>query len=455
MSESNARSDAATKSSRRGKLATAAWVTALNGVTSWTTWRRRRRLASSGGREAATPAPADGDEHGALRGWRILGDAYTEPSLLDGLSLEWDYFMIHGEGWTGIVGYVLADPRRKLGDGARGPLGIPLALTPSGGSVAVAGEFVAAQKRIADFVHFGVDHTKASSSSRRFEASDPRTGYFATLVPVEEPDGRQSLRLTGRTEHYEWDLEIRQDWADRDQLRKGPDAPFSAVHGRDVGLLGGEHFTVDMLWPRTRVVGEIVRRDTGERFAVNGHGYREDSFGRFSFATDGWDFAVFSSEDSGVQFAWQAYRNGLDHKYLDVSFLEDGLVRAIRFRTLRGELEWRHAHWRFDPVARQFQALDTEIVADNGEYRVEARIEIGERQAPLLSAATVVTNAYVIMEHFPHFEGRITNLSSGEVVAEFSGQGGGELASPRRLREPTAPAAGERWGSAHYGHSRG
>jgi hypothetical protein len=124
----------------------------------------------------------------------------------------------------------------------------------------------------------------------------------------------------------------------------------------------------------------------------------------------------------------------------------------VRFRASRGELGWEHRNWQFDRVAGQFAARDTDVVADNGEYRVEAHIEIGARQAPLLSSSTAVTDAYVIMEHFPMVSGSITNVESGEVVARFSAQGGGELASPQRFVRSGRDGRAAAWGRRHYSH---
>jgi hypothetical protein len=130
-----------------------------------------------------------------------------------------------------------------------------------------------------------------------------------------------------------------------------------------------------------------------------------------------------------------------------VSFVEDGSVRAVRFRASRGELSWRHDTWAFDPNVRQFLARDTVVVAQNAKYRVSLKLTIGDRQAPLLSPATPITDAYVIMEHFPYFEGSIAEAGTGRVIASFRGQGGGELASPRRLRRGGDHRG---WSSRHY-----
>lgn len=140
-----------------------------------------------------------------LRGWHILSPAYQKPSLIDGLSFEWDYLMIHDhEGrFTGIIGYFLSDPRNRL-------KGLFL---PAGGSVAIAGEFNT-NERVAEFTSFDCQHMIASEERREFNGTDPATGSYATLEPIpasgDQPD---TLRLQGRTTTFEWDLSVTQEWS--------------------------------------------------------------------------------------------------------------------------------------------------------------------------------------------------------------------------------------------------
>lgn len=90
-----------------------------------------------------------------LRGWHILSPAYQQPSLIDGLSFEWDYLMVHDhEGqFIGIIGYFLSDPRNRL-------KGLFL---PAGGSVAIAEEFNVTE-RVAEFTELS-DSVESPSPS--------------------------------------------------------------------------------------------------------------------------------------------------------------------------------------------------------------------------------------------------------------------------------------------------
>lgn len=373
---------------------------------------------------AVAACTVDGDVTSTQRqvegapGWNILGPDYLEPNLLDGLSLEWDYFMVHDSAgaFTGILGYVLADPRGLLGDGARfGPLEIDL--MPSGGNLAISGE-LASGERVAEFVDFGLAATTASATTREFYAA--RGDHAASIAPAGD-----ALALDGRTDRFEWSLLVEHDWAAR--------GDFAPAFGDDMGVLPGEHWTVHMLWPRTRVTGEIVDRATGEVHAIDGHGYRENSWGRWAFAVDGWDFAILSDAASGVQWAWQSYHLSDTMDFLDVSFYDGGTLVKTQFRADRGELGWRHDQWSFRRQARQCAPRDTILVGQNESYRVEARIDIGDRQTALLSDATPITDAYVIMEHFPTITGSIVRRSDGAVVETFAGQAGGEISF---LRSP-------------------
>jgi hypothetical protein len=328
-----------------------------------------------------------------LRGWHIMSPDYQKPSLIDGLSFEWDYLMIHDHNgqFTGIIGYFLSDPRNRL-------KGLFL---PSGGSVAIAGEFNATE-RIAEFASFGYQHTIASAERREFNVTDPTTGTYATLKPIPASDSKpDALHLQGRTATVEWDLSVVQDWSDRNDLSTQAHAPFAPLSATDFGLFPGEHWTVDMIWPRTQVTGQIVYRPNGQVLEISGHGYRENSWGRWSLILDGWDFAVVSDATSGVQWAFQTYHCSKHLDYLDVSFVDRGQLQAERFRVTHQELGWLHKNWTFDRQAQQCIPRDTRVIAANSRYRVEANIAIDNRQVPILSNATPVTNLFFIMEHFP------------------------------------------------------
>ena len=368
---------------------------------------------------------ADNSEPNPLRGWNILSPDYEKPNLLDGLSFEWDYHMLHDDKrqFTGIVGYFLSDPRNRLQG----------AFLPSGGSIAVAGEFHLSE-RVADFESFRLENTTVSANIRSFQAFDPLTDFYATLTPVcKTQDESDQLILQGRSASFEWDLVVTQDWSDRDSLSIDTDAPFSPVSASDVGILPGEHWSVDMIWPRTHVEGQMTYRPTGQCVTIEGHGYRENSWGRWSLAFDGWDFGVVSDAQSGVQLALQTYHRSKHLKYLDISFLENSQLKGERFRTARNELGWFHTSWRFNPDVQQCIPLDTTLVGENERYRVEAHIAISERQTPILSDTTSVTSLFFIMEHFPYIQGKIINRRTGEVVTQFSGQAGSEFAYFRSL----------------------
>lgn len=380
----------------------------------------------------------DNSEPNPLRGWNILSPEYEKPNLLDGLSFEWDYHMLHDDKrqFTGIVGYFLSDPRNRL----KG------AFLPSGGSIAVAGEFNLSE-RVADFESFSRENTTASANIRSFQAADPITDFYATLTPVCKTHNEPNrLILQGRSASFEWDLVVTQDWSDRNSISTDIGAPFSLVSANDVGILPGEHWTVDTIWPRTRIEGHMIYRPTGQCVNVEGHGYRENSWGRWSLAFDGWDFGVVSDANSGVQWVFQTYHRSKTLKYLDVSFMDNFQLKGERFRVAKNELGWFHKSWRFSPEVRQCIPLDTTIVGENEDYRVEAHIAISERQTPILSDATPVTSLFFIMEHFPNIQGRIVNRRTGEVVTQFSGQAGGEFAYFRRILPDSLRCSCTKWG---------
>lgn len=355
-----------------------------------------------------------------LGGWNILQPAYENNRHLDGFSLEWDYFMIHAANFTGIVGYVLSDPRGRLGNPEPEEV-LQLKLTPAGGNLAVAGQF-SDGIRISNYRHFGIQATTASATERSFEAVEADLDEFATMAPTLE--GRGGLHLQGKTADIAYELTVTQDWAER--------PPFEHVTSTDIGKIPGEFWTVNMLWARTRVFGSVTRSSDNTTFDIDGHGYREDSWGRWAFPFGGWDFAIVSDESTGVQFAWQSYHyksEVLD--FVDVSFVEDGEVKSVRFEHTAGEVGWQHKKWHWDGTARQCVPDDALVVTDNGVYRVEANVDIQSNQIPLLSDATIATDLFVILEWFPWINGTVTSVVSGEVVATFAGQGGGEISMLR------------------------
>lgn len=380
----------------------------------------------------------DGPGRDGLLGWRIMAPDWDTADANDAMSFEWDYFMVHDEQgrFTGSIGYLIANPRDAGGLGE---------LVPEGGNVALAGLFDGGA--LAEYENFGLERFSASGAERSFDAGE-QDGVFGRMQPLAaDGDGPDRLRLTGRSQSFAWDLTVSQAWPG---LSAGPDC-FAPMTGRDVGELfpDDEVWNVDMLWPRTRVSGSLTRLDADETVAVEGHGYRENSWGRWAFNMGGWDFTVVSDAEARVLFAWQSYHHrstALD--YLDLAFVEGGRLRTVQFRAAAGELGWTHPDWTYDAAARQCMPQSTRIVADNGSYRVEAEAELAGRQAPMLSDLTAATRSFVIEIQFPLVSGTIRRSDSGELLARFSGQGGGEFAVARRGEDEAEPdrQACQAWG---------
>ena len=374
---------------------------------------------SAAGRSHWALESADGSVSHALGGWNVLQPEYRRFHLLDGLSLEWDYFMIHDkhDRFTGSVGYLISDPRGRLG----GRTWLP-DLVPSGLNAAIAGSFHG-EDDVAEFHSFGL---KDSSYSSRVRSAQGQQGnYYATITPVSSDSTTlDSLLLEGRTAGFQWSLQVTQDWSER--------GGFEPMSSSDVGLLPGEHWTVEMLWPRTRVTGSITNLKTGQTTDIDGHGYRENSWGRWAFITGGWDFGILSDEQSGVQWAWQTYHfrsHNLD--FVDLSFYHDAELKNLRFA--QDQISWYHTQWSFDEQAHQCTPQNVYVVAQNEDYRVEVTGVIGGDQIAMLSDITPITASYVIMIQFPTFSGQIIDRHSGQVITSFAGRGGGEFSLMRNL----------------------
>jgi hypothetical protein len=387
----------------------------------------------------------DGPGRDGLYGWNILGPDYKKSNLADMLSFEWDYFMIHNADgtFTGSLGYLIANPRNAniagLGD-----------LVPKGGNVAVAGKFDGGDL-IAEYVNFPPAIFSAGADERSFDANNEKTKNWAKMTPVKatgsDPD---KLILEGQTEEFSWNLTVIQDWP----ALSASDELFVPMRDDNMGGLNlpgvKEFWNVNMLWPRTLITGTITNLTTQKEFPIDAHGYRENSYGRWAFNTGGWDFATVSDPEAEVMFAWQSYHFtsvGLD--YADLGFVEDGEVRLEHFKAVDQELGWVHENWAFHDETRQCIPLDTTIVADNGHYRVEAELDLGDNQVPMLSDLTQATRDFAIVIQFPTVKGTITNLETGKVVAEFEGQGGGEFANSRRGANQPIPTVSEcnEWGA--------
>ncbi len=374
-----------------------------------------------------------------IRGWNVLDSSYEGLNLLDGLSLEWDYFMVHDDQgrFTGSVGYLLSDPRGRLGGRAQGSLWPNI--VPSGMNAAIAGSF-GAEQAVAEFKGFGLANGAYSAALKTTDAVDPQGGdTFAKMDVKKLADGQPALQLSGRTDNFEWDLEVSQDWAHR--------GGFEPVTGKDVGLIPGEHWTVEMLWPRTRVIGSITNRTTGKVTPIDGHGYRENSWGRWAFAEGGWDFGVASDDTSKVQWAWQSYHHrSTKLDFLDLSFVDKGELKKERFISGPESLGWTHPTWTFDRNTRQCVPLTSRVVAANDRYVVEADLDIGKNQVPMLSNVTTLTKIFFIQIQFPFVRGTIKNRATGKVVASFAAQGGGEFANLRSVLPNASDSACGIWG---------
>ena len=393
-------------------------------------------------------APAWANDEGfldPLQGWHVLQPDFDPNHPLDVIAFEWDYFMIHDDNFAGIVGYVVANPRQRLDN--------IIQIVPNGANVAFVGErrmpektvrkcvwffcwkeTIAAhyQKPVADYHNLGTAGAQYSAEQRTFLGGDVN-GMFGRMEPLAggAPDGTDALRLTGRSDHWEWNLLVWQGMQDRNWQRLAPDAPFTVGSGTDFipDIPGAQSWTVDALWPRTNVTGTVIDRRTGEQIAIDGKGYRENSWGRYLLSIDGWDFMVFSEEaETGVLMVMQTYHASDDLDFVDVSFHDNGQLVSERFSAADKTVGWWHPDWKWDPEPRSCVPESTRLHLRNDRYEITAEVEIGDRQRPMLSDATIGTTIFFIQEHFPTVSGEIRRVSDGSLVTTFSGQAGGEFA---------------------------
>jgi hypothetical protein len=386
--------------------------------------------------EADAPPPEELQGRWGLPGWNVLGPQFQDESPLDGMTFEWDYFSIHdGDGeFTGIIGYLVANPRQV--DDLFGNL------VPKGGNVAIAGRW-ADGTMAAEYRNFGYDGFEAGAEIRSFVAEDTASGDFGRMDP--DPDAN-TLRLQGRTTRFQWDLTVSDGWP---ALTAGEDAP-EKVSAADVGALMPEQesWTVDVIWPATRVAGTITDRTTGTTTEVEGVGYRENSFGRWGFNLGGWDFYFLHDPDAPLSLVFQTYHyesTALD--FVDLAFQDGEALVVRRFMAGDGGLEWWHEGWRFDAEARQCFPTDIHFVAQDDDYRLEAVADVGDAEVPILSDATAATSKYVIFELFPHISGTVSRTGDGAVVTTFGAQGGGEFSVPRTTKDSMTDAACAEWGA--------
>lgn len=394
-------------------------------------------------------------------GWNILQPPYTNyTSPIDGFTFEWQYFMVHDARgqFTGSIGFVLADPKGRLGtpssDGAIVPSKVPplpFSVMPSGANVAVGGKWgdgswLSNYERLQDA-------PRVDPNDKGFSARDTKQGYFAQLTEVERVTPTSGvLELQGRTKDAAWDLTVTPEWITGSPVATdSAGVPFGPITGRDVGVLfPGEKWTVHMQWPRTRVSGTMVNLRSGQTFNVSGHGYRENSWGRWNFALDGWAFAVVSDAASQVQWAWQSYHKSKSMDWLDVSFMDQGTQVTRRLFAASDQLRWTLGDWSFDPEARQCVPNKVDVVAGDQDYVIKASYGLRGAQVPLLSSVTPLTTIFVIMIQTPYIRGTIESAKTGRLVTSFEGQGGGEFSTTRSVKSSIDDQECALWGEQRF-----
>jgi hypothetical protein len=77
-------------------------------------------------------------------------------------------------------------------------------------------------------------------------------------------------------------------------------------------------------------------------------------------------------------------------------------------------------------------------------------VEIGSRQGPLLSIATIGTTIFFIQEHFPTVTGVVKRADTGQVVTTFSGQAGGEFSFRKDAASWHSSLYCNLWGRSHF-----
>ena len=382
----------------------------------------------------------------------------------DGISLQWDYFMVHDDDFAGSFGFVVANPRNDW---------LTSNLMPTGGSAAISGKFLSgsnAGTMFADYYRFspnvvadcetsGDDHCyNASAADRSFYGRATHEGdpdYYYGKIEL-EGDG---LRLSGATDNFRWNLLMTQDWTDRCPAYL---AAFPSVTGFDAGgvvpfplnkLIQNEFWTVDMNWMRMHVTGTIQDRNTGELFDIDGHGYREATWGSWAFNYSGWDFIIASDEASQIQWSLQTYHHSDVLDYLDVSFYDGPDLKTERFENVAGELGFYHTDWKYDTVARQCIPEDLIVIAKNDDYIVESVTSIDDttedNQIPMLSDLTPFTDAFSIVIRVATVDVTVRRASTGEIVGQFQDKvGGGEFGIARRPEgsAPLSEDACHAWG---------
>lgn len=395
----------------------------------------------------ASDSSAD-DSFGNSQRWHIISPNYPQNHPLDVLSFEWDYYMIHDKnsGFYGILGYLVSNPRGRLKNVAR--------LLPDGGNVAFIG-FMNGKTTQANFINFGSQITLPSLNDFSLFLGDAVAGNYAvsTNLPTGSPEGKPAMLLEGRTSDFQWDSLVWQDWSERELPTP------RAVVGKDIGVLPGEVWTVDALWPRTRVRGTVIHRQTNQQFNIDAHGYRENSWGRYNVISDGWDFYVFSEDAAdlaakgqreGVSVVVQTYHKSRELDFADVGFVDGDHAVSQRFFGKNGEMKLKHTGWFWSEKANQCVPAKTDVVLENSSYMVRIAASMPEhRQATLLSRVTFPVSLYFIQNLFPEYQGEIIEKSTGKIVATFSGAGAAEFSYPKSPSPiPLSSDACRIWGKA-------
>ena len=356
--------------------------------------------------------------------------------------------MIHDKkaGYFGILGHVINNPRTRLSHYVQ--------LLPDGGNVAMIG-FMDNKTLHGDYTNFGAKNWVANSDTLNFFASRESNKSFAKTTERAQgsPNGQKAMHLEGRTPSYIWDLIAWQDWTSR------PTVSPRAVSANDMGRLPNELWTVDILWPRSRIKGTITYLPTSKIYNIDAHGYRENSWGRYDVVTDGWDFYVFSEaaedlaakgQNEGVSLVVQTYHKSKQSDYTDVGFLDNGVPTTQRFWSKNGEMTIQHNNWFWSEDANQCVPIETQIALENATYRVNITAKMPPtHQTTLLSHITLPVGLYFIQDLFPEFTGEIIRKADGHTITTFQGGGAGEFSY---AKAPTpislSPTTCSIWGRA-------
>jgi len=199
-----------------------------------------------------------------------------------------------------------------------------------------------------------------------------------------------------------------------------------------------EHWTVNMIWPTTYVKGTVTNRKTGITYPINGHGYRENSFGRWAFCFGGWDFYFMSDMAQKIQIGFQTYHfNTSDLDFMDVDFIDPAIGQPVGIRcwAKNGELGWDHTQWNWNTSAHQCVPKIAHIIGKKNGYIVDVTATINNDYYAMLSNITPLTSIFDINCLFPKYSGTIKR-TTGQTLYTFTNiQGGGEFALPRSVMD--------------------